>query len=209
VTAFFISQGVKADCLGISGSILIAAHGTESDIDLVVYGRDNFFKARHCLRELFSNHQAQHLITRLSAEQWQQTWSRRDCDLSLHDYIWHEQRKYNKAVIDDTKFDLSLVESQTIDHQIYTKQGIYQLKAVITDDSKAYDYPASYQIDHPLINQILSYSATYAGQAINGELIEAIGILEKSKSGQCRLLVGSSREATGEYLKVLQQTSLM
>jgi predicted nucleotidyltransferase len=200
---YFISQGIDSDSLGISGSILISAHGAKSDIDLVVYGRDNFFKARNSLQQLFMSHQTQHLIQPLSDEQWQQTWQRRGCDSSLQDYIWHEQRKYNKASINGIKFDLSMVEVQATDHQIYKKQGITFIKAVITDDSKAYDYPASYLIDHPEINQILSYSATYAGQACQGESIEARGIVEKSSSGHCRLLVGASREATGQYLKVV------
>ncbi|MEE9425118.1 MAG: hypothetical protein V3V18_09055 [Methylococcales bacterium] len=206
VAAFFISQGIDSNSLGISGSILISAHGAQSDIDLVVYGRDNFFKARNSLQQLFMSLQTQHLIQPLSDEQWQQTWQRRGCDLSLKDYIWHEQRKYNKASINGIKFDLTLVEFQIIDHQIYHKQGIYELKALITDDSKAYDYPTSYQIDHPNVAQILSYSATYTGQACNGESIEARGVLEKSAKGDCRLLVGTSREASGEFLKVFRPT---
>ncbi len=204
VAAYFITQGIDPDHLGISGSILIAAQGVDSDIDLVVYGRGNFLNARNCLQQLFSSHQPQHLIQPLSDEQWQQTWQRRDCDLSLEEYIWHEQRKYNKASINGVKFDLTLVESQSIDHQIYNKQGSYELTAIITDDSKAYDYPACYQIDHPDVNQILSYSATYTGQACKGESIAARGVLETSATGDCRLLVGTSREASGEFLKVLR-----
>jgi hypothetical protein len=48
--------------------------------------------------------------------------------------------------------------------------------------SKAYDYPASYLIDHPEIQETISYSATYAGQACSGEVM---GIVEKSLSGHC------------------------
>ncbi len=207
---YFVSQGLNADHLGISGSILIAAHGAESDIDLVVYGRDSFFKARDSLQQLFcrdlssSKHTRHYQIQPLSQEQWRQSWNRRGCDLSLEDYIWHEQRKYNKASINDIKFDLTMVETQMTDHQAYVKQGISVLKAIVIDDSKAYDYPARYRIDHPQIEQILSYSATYAGQACNGEQIEAKGVLEKSDNGDCRLVVGTSREAANEYLKVLR-----
>ena len=210
VATYFISQGLDADALGVSGSILISAHGPTSDIDLVVYGRENFFKARKSLQQLFNNEPAnnnkkpQSHIQPLSHQQWQETWQRRGCDLSLEDYIWHEQRKFNKASINGVKFDLSMIESPSNHHQTYRKQGMVSLKAVITDDSKAYDYPASYLIDHPEIPQILSYSATYAGQACYGESIEARGIVEKSLSGDCRLLIGDSREATGQYLKVVE-----
>ncbi len=207
VASVFVNGGLNADALGVSGSILISAHGDKSDIDLVVYGRENFFKAQKCLKQQLENNQTnqQHnLIQPLTVQQWQQTWERRGSDLCFDEYLIYEQRKYNKASIEGVKFDLSMVESYTIDDQNYTKQGSTSLEAVITDDSKAYDYPASYQIDHPQVSQILSYSATYAGQACVGELIEARGILEQSSDGQCRLVVGTSREATGEYLKVLK-----
>lgn len=209
VATYFIAQGLDADALGVSGSILISAHGSASDIDLVVYGRDNFFKARKSLQQLFNNEPAnikkkpQNFIQPLSHQQWQETWQRRGCDLSLQDYIWHEQRKFNKASINGVKFDLSMTETPSNHHHTYRKQGMISLKALITDDTKAYDYPASYLIDHPQINQILSYSATYVGQACRGEAIEARGVVEKSLSGDCRLLVGVSREATGQYLKVV------
>ncbi len=203
VADYFSSQGLKANALGISGSILISAHRTASDIDLVVYGRNNFLMARSCLRELFSRDNSQHFIQPLSEEQWLQTWQRRGCDLSLDNYIWHEKRKYNKACVDGVKFDLSMVDASTLNSQTYHKQSLVTLNAMIIDDSKAYDYPSRYIIDDPQVNQILSYSATYTGQAIRGELIEARGILEKSANGECRLLVGSSREACGEYLKVM------
>ncbi len=212
LASLFISQGLAADAIGVSGSILISAHGENSDIDLVVYGRENFFRVRKCLRQLlterqvFNRQSTRQDIQALTDQEWRQTWERRGSDLSLHEYIWYEQRKYNKASIHGVKFDLSMVESQAIDHQVYTKQGSVIVKAMITNDSKAYDYPASYSLDDSVIKQILCYSATYAGQACNGELIEARGVLEKSANGVCRLVVGSSREASGEYLRVMKST---
>lgn len=204
IADYFIQHGLNKNALGISGSILISTHGPTSDIDLVVYGRENFFHARNSLQESFASKHLHHPIKPLTTEQWKLTWLRRSCDLSLQDYIWHEQRKFNKACIEGVKFDLSMVESQSIDQKAYSKQGTVTEKAVITDDSKAYDYPVRYLIDHPEIQQIICYSATYAGQACTGEHIEAKGILEQADDGDCRLLVGSSREASGEYLKVLK-----
>jgi len=48
------------------------------------------------------------------------------------------------------------------------------------------------------------YTATYTGQAEQGERIEVAGQLEVSNTGLVRILVGSSREAEGEYIKVLE-----
>jgi predicted nucleotidyltransferase len=59
-----------------------------------------------------------------------------------------------------------------------------------------------WHIDHPTIERILVFTATYVGQAQVGELIEAQGQVEVEPSGRQRLIVGSSREAHHEYLRV-------
>ena len=201
LASYFVDKGLAIDKLGVSGSILIAAHNSASDIDLVVYGRNNFFKARNRLREILDNNQHRD-VQPLTTEQWQQSWQRRGSDLSLQDYMWHEQRKYNKASIHGVKFDLVMVETQSLERKTYRKQGVMRVKATVTDAGKAYDYPVSYVIDHPRVQRIICYSATYTGQACTGERIEAKGILEQADDGACRLLIGSSREAPGEYLKI-------
>jgi len=49
---------------------------------------------------------------------------------------------------------------------------------------------------------VLSYTHTYAGQALPGELIEARGIVEEVGDIK-RLVVGTSREPKGEWIKSL------
>ena len=51
---------------------------------------------------------------------------------------------------------------------------------------------------------MVSFTATYIGQAKTGELIEARGKIEQNQHGVIRLVVGSSREAKDEYIKVLR-----
>ena len=68
--------------------------------------------------------------------------------------------------------------------------------------SGAFDYPAEFKIDHAQIKSVVSFTATYNGQAINGETIEVSGLVEQNSQGVKRIVVGSSREAYGEYIKV-------
>lgn len=204
---FFYGRGVAPDSLGVSGSMLINAHDHNSDIDLVVFGRTQFHHARDYLKQLFKEQSKQAFISSriqpLNEDLWRETWQRRGSELTLQEYCWHEQRKYNKASIDGIKFDLTLVDDTTAVIKGYRKIGVQTITAEITDDSMAFDYPVCYQLNHPAISHLISFSATYAGQAFVGELIEARGVVEQAENGDCRLVVGTSREGAGEWLKVI------
>lgn len=195
-----LRTGIGLECIGVTGSLLIGMQNPNSDIDLVIYGRDNFFKARACIKTLMTSGKIQNLDN----EQWNDSFKRRDCELNLAGYIRHEKRKANKGVIDGTKFDLGLVEeARVIEEETWQKAGKAKIIAKIVNDSYSYDHPGRYQIDHPDIKEIISFTHTYVGQAQNGELVEAAGHIEVSNIGLKRLVVGSTREAKGEYIKVL------
>jgi hypothetical protein len=55
-----------------------------------------------------------------------------------------------------------------------------------------------------VISEIASYTHTYAGQAKEGERITARGKLEKviGKNLSYRLIVGTTRESIGEFIKL-------
>jgi uncharacterized protein len=192
------TQGVDLSQLGVTGSLLIGAQQASSDIDLVCYTREVFQQCRVALHELI----ALNTIQMLGDADWQEAYQRRDCELDLDDYVWHEQRKLNKALINGRKFDLGLVNPAPA-MQTYQKCGAMILQAKVIDDSAAFDYPAEFKIDHAQIESVVSFTATYNGQAINGETIEVSGLVEQNSQGVKRIVVGSSREAHGEYIKVL------
>lgn len=197
-----IEQGMQLHDLGVTGSLLIGAQQTNSDIDLVVYGRTAFHQHRVIIRRLIAKAKLQ----QLDKAAWQDSYQRRLCDLSYSEYVWHEQRKYNKALIKQRKFDLNLIEPVIEQANIsYLKQGTIIIQATVIDAHKAFDYPAKFMLDHPFIAEIVCYTATYTGQAEQGERIEVSGQLEIASTGQMRILVGSTREAQGEYIKVISR----
>lgn len=188
--------------MGVTGSVLIGAQNPNSDLDLVCYQRETFNHCRRIIGHLLELKQLQPL----SDEDWQQSYLRRQCALSFHDYRWHEQRKCNKAMINGRKFDLSWVNGQAeIGLTRYKKCGPVTLQCQVVDDSRSFDYPAEFKIDHPEIDAVVSFTATYTGQALSGEWIEVSGWIESSESGVQRIVVGSSREATGEYIRVVTE----
>ena len=194
-------HGLDLTKIGITGSILVGVQNQGSDIDLVCYGRAVFHQCRAITRELIE----QEKLQELNDNDWQQSYQRRSCELSFSDYVWHERRKTNKAVINGRKFDLNFIdELKRSEATSYQKCGVITLQCKVIDDTHAFDYPAEFKIDHEQFEVIVSFTATYTGQAIKGEIVEVSGIVEQTQQGVKRIVVGSSREAHGEYIKVIR-----
>ena len=152
------------------------------------------------VRQLFQH--AAGPFTPLTRDDWQKTYRRRSCSLPFDTYLWHEQRKHNKAMIGSTKIDISLVcSSENESPNIWQKKGEIQLVTRVTGDSRAFQTPACWKVAHQSIEEVITYSATYTGQALLGEEIEIAGLLEES--GKQRVIVGQSREANGAFIRVV------
>jgi len=202
LVTILVRNGVDGDFLGLTGSMLINQQTTKSDIDLVIYGRENFNKARQAVQLAITNGE----LTVLDRQLMEDNFQRRAGELAFDEFAWHENRKHNKAVIEGSKFDIGMVclqDALTHDDGYYRKDGIKTVVATIIDDKFAFDFPASYKIDDQDTPDILVYTHTYVGQAKQGEKIKVSGAVEVNVStGNRRLIVGSSREAEGEYIKV-------
>ena len=200
--SILVHCGVNYNLLGLTGSMLINQQRKKSDIDLVVYGREAFLQTRQAVQKAL----AESIIDKLSIALMEDNYNRRAGELSFDEFSWHENRKFNKAAIDGTKFDIGMVclaNELEHDYQQYQKQGIHTVKTKVVDDHKAFDFPALYVVDDELTPEVVSFTHTYVGQARVGEIIEVSGTVERNvATGKCRLIVGSSREAEGEYIKV-------
>lgn len=197
----YADAGADLTKIGVTGSLLIGSQGVGSDIDIVVYDRELF----HFLRTITGRLIGQAKLSPLHPDDWREAYDRRACSLSFEEYLWHEQRKFNKAMVNGRKFDLSFVGGDKADEITpYHKLGAMALEAKVTDADLAFDYPAEYKIDHPHIAAVVSFTATYNGQALAGEKILVSGLLEESEDGAQRIVVGSSREAPGEFIKVVR-----
>jgi predicted nucleotidyltransferase len=196
-----VGGGLPTDSLGVTGSLLIRRQTPRSDLDVVVYGRGNFFQALAWVSALVEAG----LVDELDGPAWRDAYDRRGCALSYEEYCWHERRKGNKGLIEGTKFDLALIVEKAEEETpvIWHKTGPAIVTARVLDDTRAFDQPARYSIDHAEIGEVLSFTQTYAGQAKTGETIESAGKVEASNDGRKRLVVGSNREALGEFIRVV------
>lgn len=186
---------------GVTGSLLCGLGSVSSDIDGVVYG-DAFFHAQKYLARSFK----EKTIEELSEELWQTVYKKRNPDTSFDEFILHEKRKFNRGQVEGTYFDLLYTRGYQDLPEFVMKKGEILGKRVIegtvTDDRFAFDSPAIYEIDHPEISRVLSFTHTYTGQAFTGETLQAQGIVERHDS-ELWLVVGTTREARGEWIRSL------
>lgn len=184
---------------GCTGSLLVGLEGPGSDIDLVVYG-GAFDRARARLPRAIR----EGLADDLSEELWRRVYAKRRPELTYDEFRLHEARKWNRGQVGGTYFDILFARDYSaIDPRPVPKGpvlGKARIEATVTNAALAYDVPAVYDLDHPEVSRVLSFTHTYAGQALAGETIEAAGILE-AHGDERWLVVGTSREPVGEYIR--------
>lgn len=202
---------VPGDRIGITGSFLCGLNVAGSDYDFVIYGRKNFNTVRAVIEEA---KEAGIIIQYLKEGTWQLIYTKRNPELSYSEFVTHEKRKRNRGVIGGRYFDLLYVrdwsEIEQLDRRIYAhgeRMGYAKITATVKDASFAFDSPAIYEIEYAGIDEVLSFTHTYTGQALEGEKIEARGVVEKTSYGR-RLVVGTTREAKGEWIKSLSLLQL-
>ena len=201
VLRLFAGAGIPTAFLGVTGSLLLGAHTEASDIDVVVYDRAHFHTARETIRAATARGD----LDPMNEDLWEDAFARRACSLSLEEYVWHERRKHNKCVIGGTKVDVSLVTCDAADDLVgWRKVAQAEIRAEVRDDGAAFDYPARFGVAHPEVSEVVAYTNTFTGQARRGETILARGWKERSGGGDVRLVVGTSREAGGEFIRVLR-----
>ena len=196
---------IPKDSIGITGSFLCGLNNEKSDLDFVVYGLKNFNLARAVIEDA----KARGIIHEIKEVVWKQIYEKRNPELSYNEFVAHERRKKNRGVIGSTYLDILYVrdwnEIKKLDMRNYEKGeivGYTEITAEVKDASFSFDSPAIYEVEHPEINKVLSFTHTYTGQALEGEKIEARGVMERTKH-ETRLVVGTTREAKGEWIRSL------
>lgn len=214
--AFHEEASISYNDMGVSGSILPSLHDPKnSDIDFVIYGLENHRKAL----ETFAQLKDQGPFKSLSGDYWLKVYKKRikDDSLSFEEFCWYEERKNNRGLVNGTLFDILAtrswdeIEGSWAD-TVYEPIGKIKIEARVYDAMAAFDNPAIYKVEDVRIiegpnvdiDEVVSFTHTYAGQAKEGERIIAKGELEKYTGARegYRVVVGTTREALNEYIKV-------
>ena len=193
-----LRKGVPLEKMGVTGSLLAGLQNESSDIDFIVYGKA-WFMARDIVARAKKE---KNPVTEISDEMWHDIYKKRRPELSFDEFLTHEIRKGNRGMVDGVYFDLLYVRDwEDIGPCV---RGVdltpETIEATVTNADFSFDSPAIYKIDHPEISYVLSYTHTYAGQALVGERIEARGMVEAVGNIK-RLVVGTTREPKGEWIR--------
>ncbi len=193
-------EGIPLADMGITGSKLVGLGAETSDVDFVVYG-NSWFKARDLLKKAIADGQ----IDGIDEAGWKKIYAKRKPELNFEEFYVHERRKGNRCLLDGVLTDLLFVRSwDQIGPKVPVGKdlGMRTITAKVTNAEFAFDSPAIYEVEHPEIRRVLSFTHTYAGQALAGETIEARGRMEETPEGN-NLVIGTSREPKGEWIKSL------
>ncbi|HMK53937.1 MAG TPA: DNA polymerase subunit beta [Methanobacteriaceae archaeon] len=204
--------------MGVSGSILPGLYDPAvSDIDFVIYGLKNHRKAMNAFAEMKETPDKP--LNPIGEDYWAKLYEKRikDSSLSYEEFQWYEKRKNNRGVVEGTLFDILATRDWSEIHGSYGDKkyeplGSAEIECTVKSAIASFDNPAVYQVEDveildgpnvPLI-EVASYTHTYAGQALEGERIMVKGKLERvtGKKIIYRLIVGTTRESLGEFIKL-------
>jgi hypothetical protein len=100
---------ISFEHFGVSGSVLVGLHSTQSDIDLVVYGTENAMAVHVALKNLL---QEKEMVTTFGREGLRSRYNQRqrNTPVSFNDYIFHEARKTFQGFFGGQEFFIRYVK---------------------------------------------------------------------------------------------------
>jgi len=214
------ASSVDVNDMGISGSLLLSLHTSTSDIDFIVYGVNNSFKARDALRRLLSEGKS---FKRLDQARVRELFEFRatETPMSYEKFVEQERRKVIQGLYKGYVYFIRFVKDFNEVGEVYGERrckglGSARIKALVIDDSESLFTPCTYKVkclevvegkvDPAILREVTSFRGRFAEQAVKGEIIEVEGRLEEVHfrgSRYQRVVVG----AAGDFMVVLDEVS--
>jgi len=207
--------------MGVTGSILINIHKPEfSDIDLVVYGRDNSLKVKDTLLSLYDKKESD--VQKLYGDalyNWCEE-KAKDYPLTFDEAKKIYNRKWNYGSFKDTNFSLHTVRldseiTELYGDKIFSPMGMVKIRAIISDTSESIFFPHNYSLRRVIVEEgkkvqdirkVTTYEGLYGGIFEIDDEIVAKGMLEKVLDNRTeevyhQVLVGSLEGKGMDYVK--------
>ncbi len=216
---FLLQSGLREKDLGITYSTLMGHYNPNvSDINIVVYGKENFWKLMGFLDEV------EHPLLRWKTkEEWLNFYNGRNRSeiFDSESFCWAMNRKKSEGFFGGRLFVIFAAEKEEETwfkwgQEKYTPLGSVKVRGKVMDNFSSVVRPGCYLIegqgDVP-VKKVVFYSRDYCMLAYPGEEIEASGMLEKVvvKDGEdyYRVVVGYfdtylDERREKEYVRVMK-----
>ncbi len=205
-------SGVKLSSFGISGSLLLGNHHKASDIDILVYGREEYWRVLETIEAMTRSGELK-LFRDAGYEDWLARASRKYPLLSVEEIRALSKRISNKGFYKGRKFSIYGVRSSplhTYGEVIYEPRGSVRTVLEIKSSLESGFTPAIYFVEKNDygVDRIVTYDMMLACLFRPGDTVEVSGKLEHARRGDRvewrQILVGSFKGVGKEYIKLIQ-----
>ncbi len=221
VTILSEESGVPTSAFGVTGSILLKIHNPiYSDIDLIVYGKDNSFKVRDSIKRLIEESTQFYRPSGKVLEEWARELIEVQ-PLSLKEaMILRGKDKWDRLFFKERQFSMHPVlrEDETAERygdRIYKGEGLVEIRAKVKNNEYSLFMPAVYEVEEVQIlngpavddiREVTSFESIYSDIADKGEWIRVFGKLEKVFDRRVgreyhRVVVGTFEASGRDYIK--------
>ncbi len=194
-------SGLKTSNFGVFGSMLHGFHHPKfSDIDLVVYGKNENCKMRKALEALYADKRSC-LTNEFESDKAMAGKDWRFKNFTTEDFVWHQRRKQIYGLYDDKASGRTIkaefepvkawgeIKSEYDPKTKITSKGWIKLKAKVTSDGEAPFIPSIYGIKALEVlsgdpvglqaRRVISFMEEFRQQAQKDEVIIVEGNLEE------------------------------
>jgi predicted nucleotidyltransferase len=222
--------GMPVERFGVFGSLLHGFyHPRFSDIDLIIYGKENVARLRKTLQELYEAHSSQ-LRNEFETDESIRGKVWRFRNFTPKDFLWHQQRKLIYSLF-RSKEDRRTIKTEfepvkgwrevCNEYDVATRVlqiGWVRMLARVKDDSDAPFIPSVYQIEPLKIlegrkgahqaERIVSYMEEFRMQAFRDETIYVEGNLEEVVANENNFFQVTLTYCPRYYEQVLKATRI-
>ncbi len=193
--------------IGITGSICIGLYNYTSDIDIIVYGKENCLRVHNVMQNLLKSKEN---ISNYDIEGLKKLYQFRvkDTIMPFEDFVKHESRKNLQGMFDGKDVYVRCIKDwdeigENYGEVIYEPQDYAKIRAKIIDDSESIFTPCTYKVNDVKIiegnkvndlKEIASFRGRFCEQAKNGETVIAQGKIERvinTHEDHHRILLGN------------------